>query len=303
MTRFFLAAAAVLSAAVAQAQVAGLSLTGDLTAGNRVTVAWTGPNGQNDWVGIAEPGAAGSSWVTGSWAYTNTGNPLTLALPATPGAYELRYVTGGSAVLASQALTVTTAAPAGTEVTLQPTGALVGGAELSVAWTGPGGQGDWVGLAPAGGAASAWTGTSYAYASAGNPARVPLPIGGGAFELRYVTAQNVVLAALPITVIPGALPNVALPAMTAPEGAPLSVELGADAPRAEGDYLYIAPVGAGPQDYSGGYAAVPASGPVAIDAPAAAGQWELRYVVTRGGTYIPVGSAPLTVVGPDYKRP
>lgn len=302
MPRFFLVPAFLaITATAAQAQVAGLSLSGDLVAGNQVTVAWTGPGGQNDWVGLAEPGAAASSWVSGSWVYTNTGNPVTLTLPGTPGAYELRYVTGGSAILAAQSITVTAPATAA-DVTLQPTGALIGGAELSVAWTGPGGQGDWIGLAPAGAAASAWTGASYAYASAGNPARVPLPLGGGAYELRYVTAQNVVLAAIPINVIPGTLPSVALSAMIAPQGAALSVELGPDAPRAEGDYLYIAALGSGPQDYSGGYASVPASGPVAITAPADTGEWELRYVVTRGGTYIPVGSAPLTVVGPDYKH-
>ncbi|MCA0207071.1 MAG: hypothetical protein LCH92_22230 [Proteobacteria bacterium] len=294
-------------AGVVQAQEAGVSLTGDLVAGGQVSVTWTGPNGQNDWVGFAEPGAAGSSWVSGAWAYTNMGNPLTLTLPMTAGSYELRYVTGGSEVLAAQAVTL--AAPAGLGATgpggaaLQPVGALMGGAVLSVGWSGPNGQGDWIGLAPVSGAASSWLGSAYAYTSAANPVQIGLPLEGGSYELRYVTGGGQILVSIPLSVVPGGLPSVALPAMTAPEGALLSVALGPDAPRAEGDYLYIARPGGAPGDYSGGYVTIPAQGPAQINAPATAGEWELRYVVTRGTDYIPVGSAPLTVTGPDYKSP
>lgn len=290
-----------------QAQVAGVSVTGDLVAGGHVSVAWTGPDGQNDWVGFAEPGAAGSSWVSGAWAYTNAGNPLTLTLPLSAGAYELRYVSGGNEVLAAQAVTL--AAPQGAggvapgEAALQPVGALLGGAVLSVGWSGPNGQGDWIGLAPVGGAASSWVGSSYAYTSAANPVQIGLPIDGGSYELRYVTGGGQILLSIPLTVAPGTLPSVVLTTMTAPEGAALSVALGPDAPRAQGDYLYIARPGAGPGDYSGGYVVVPAEGSVQINAPATAGEWELRYVVTRGTEYIAVGSAPLTVTGPDYKSP
>lgn len=294
-------------AGMAQAQDASVTLTGDLVAGSHVSIAWTGPNGQNDWVGFAEPGATGSSWVSGAWAYTNAGNPLTLTLPVSAGSYELRYVTGGSQVLASELVTLAApqgaseAAPGGTS--LQPVGALIGGAVLSVGWTGPNGQGDWIGLAPVGGAASSWVGSSYAYTSAANPVLFGLPIGGGSYELRYVTGGGEILVSIPLTVAPGTLPSVALSAMTAPEGAALTVALGPDAPRSQGDYLYIARRGGGPGDYSGGYVAIPSQGPAQINAPATAGEWELRYVVTRGTDYIPVGSAPLTVTGAEYKSP
>ncbi|MCB1388928.1 MAG: hypothetical protein KDK12_07280 [Rhodobacteraceae bacterium] len=310
MTRFLLVGAFVWGSAV-QAQVAGVEIAGALVAGQQVSVTWTGPNGQNDWVGVAETGAAGSSWVPGSWAYTSAGNPVAVTLPGNPGTYEMRYVTGGSAILAAQTIAVTApagapAAPSGpiaATASLQPTGALIGGVSLAVGWTGPNGQGDWIGLAPPGGSGSAWVGTSYAYTNSGNPVSVALPIDGGSFELRYVTGANVVLASIPVTVIAGTLPSVNLSPMTAPEGAALSIPLGPDAPRAGGDYLYIAPAGAPPGDYSGGYVTVPAEGPVQINAPATAGEWEMRYVVTRSGQYIPVGSAPLTVTGALYKTP
>ena len=51
----------------------------------------------------------------------------------------------------------------------------------------------------------------------------------------------------------------------------LSVALGPDAPRAEGDYLYIARPGGAPGDYSGGYVTIPAQGPAQHAAGAAAG--------------------------------
>ncbi|GAB1381244.1 hypothetical protein [Pararhodobacter aggregans] len=301
---------ALLGGAAVQAQSAGVEISGPLVAGQSVTVTWSGPNGQNDWVGVAEPGAAGSSWVPGSWAYTSAGNPATVTLPGAGGRYELRYVTGGNEILAAQAIEV--AAPAvvsgggglvAATASLQPSGALIGGSPLSVAWSGPNGQGDWIGLAPVGGAGSSWVGSSYAYTNSGNPVSVALPLSGGSFELRYVTGANVVLTAIPITVVAGTLPSVTLTAMTAPEGAALVIPLGPDAPRAADDYLYIAPAGAAPGDYSGGYVPIPAEGPVRMNAPAAAGQWEMRYVVTRAGEYIPVGSAPLVVTGADYKSP
>lgn len=186
------------------------------------------------------------------------------------------------------------AAPA-QEVTLNPTGALMGGHDLAIGWTGPDAQGDWIGLARPGSAGTDWVGNSYAYTSAGNPLTVPLPLDGGSFELRYVGADNTIRAALPITVIAGSLPSVALTPMSAEAGAAIQVPLGADAPRAAGDYLYISPAGSADDDYSGGYVPIPAEGPVAISAPATPGDWELRYVVSRGGSYLPVGRAALTV--------
>lgn len=223
MTRMILLAALLWAPSV-QAQQAGLSIAGEMVAGGQVSVTWTGPDGQSDGIGVAEPGAAGNLWVAGSWTYTSAGNPVSLALPATAGPYEIRYVTGASEVLAAAEITVEAATPA--------TGSVA---------------------APSG--------------------------------------------------TPAALPRVALHSMLAPEGAMLSVALGADAPRDAGDFIAIAPVGAGPQETGAGLAPVPVAGPVAIDAPATAGDYELRYVVTRDGQYIPVGRAALTIVGPGYKRP
>jgi len=295
--RAVLAVLLFLFGSAALAQSASLTVSGDLTAGAQVQVGWSGPDGPGDWIGLAPAGSEGSAWVPGAYAYASSGNPATLALPTAAGAYELRYVTGGSAILAALPVTLSplAAVSADGSVSLSPLGGVIGGESLRVDWTGPNGDGDWVGLAPVGSAGSSWVPGAYTYTSGGSPAAIPLPLEGGAYELRYVTGAGTVRAALPLTVTPGTLPVVALVAMQAQAGAQISVALGPDAPRAAGDYLYIARAGAGAQDYSGGYATIPANGPVSIAAPQEPGDWELRYVVTRAGAYHPVGSAALTV--------
>lgn len=183
------------------AQSASLAPTGELRSGQTLTVRWTGPNGQGDWVGLAPVGSPGSSWVGTSYAYTNAGNPVSFPLPAEAGSFELRYVTGASVVLASQPLSVAAAAPvAPGQATLSPMGGIVAGGTLAVGWTGPNGQGDWVGLAPVGSAGSAWVGASYAYTNMGNPVSIPLPAEGGSFELRYVTGASQILTSIPVTI-------------------------------------------------------------------------------------------------------
>ena len=88
------------------AQSASLAPTGELRSGQTLTVRWTGPNGQGDWVGLAPVGSAGSAWVGASYAYTNMGNPVSIPLPAEGGSFELRYVTGASQILTSIPVTI-----------------------------------------------------------------------------------------------------------------------------------------------------------------------------------------------------
>jgi len=58
--------------------------------GMRVEVGWTGPDSPGDMLTIARPGADPDRWL--DWAPTTIGSPLTLAAPARPGVYEIRYV-------------------------------------------------------------------------------------------------------------------------------------------------------------------------------------------------------------------
>ena len=57
--------------------------------GAPIQVTWTGPNGPGDYVTIVPAGSKVGTYL--SYAYTNTGNPVTIAAPADPGKYEIWY--------------------------------------------------------------------------------------------------------------------------------------------------------------------------------------------------------------------
>lgn len=76
---------------------ATVALRGTAKAGGTALIDWTGPGYERDYVAVSRAGQRG--YVT--YAYTRTGNPLRIALPDAPGAYELRYVLGqGDTVIA-----------------------------------------------------------------------------------------------------------------------------------------------------------------------------------------------------------
>lgn len=60
-------------------------------------VTWTGPNGPSDYVTIVPAGSKPGTYT--SYAYTSTGNPVTINAPAEPGKYEIWYASdrGGAA--------------------------------------------------------------------------------------------------------------------------------------------------------------------------------------------------------------
>jgi len=237
-------------------------------AGTRLSVSWTGPRSEADYISIAKPGAAND--VYESWASLPAdGAPVTLHMPGEPGTYELRYVTGHEAqVLARRPITIgavgaTVSGPAQIKVA-HP---------FSIAWTGPAGDGDFVAIA-------ATDAPPDVYVSYRNALESPLPMKAparaGAFELRYV--QNAangykVLARSPIAVAAASV------RLEAPErvrrGADVKVSF--DGPRGEGDYISIAVPGAADDVYeTWGYAN--AEGNVVIPAPEKPGTYEVRYV-------------------------
>ena len=52
-------------------------------------VTWTGPNGPSDYITIVPAGSKAGTYA--SYAYTASGNPVTITAPTTPGAYEIWY--------------------------------------------------------------------------------------------------------------------------------------------------------------------------------------------------------------------
>ena len=66
---------------------------GQVAAGGKITVKWTGPNNERDYIAF---GNASRPYI--GYEYTKAGSPLQLTAPDEPGQYELRYFLGAGDV-------------------------------------------------------------------------------------------------------------------------------------------------------------------------------------------------------------
>ena len=86
-------------------QTATLDAPASAPAGSSIEVTWTGPNVNNDYLTIARVDQPAGDEVT--YEYCSKGSPMTLQMPAEPGAYELRYIMRGNSkeIIARQPIT------------------------------------------------------------------------------------------------------------------------------------------------------------------------------------------------------
>ena len=184
-----LASAPVVVVAVG-ASVAGPA---EVPAGSEFAVDWTGPDNDRDYLTIVPEGAREGSYE--DYAYTRVGSPVTLTAPIDPGAYEIRYVTGGEGnTLASAPVTVTAVS-----ASLEAPASVGAGERFEVAWEGPDNARDYVTIVEAG--AREGTYRRYQYTRDGSPVTLAAPDEPGAYEVRYVTGEGGrTLASVPISV-------------------------------------------------------------------------------------------------------
>ncbi len=157
---------------------ASASITAPATAavGSTVKFTWTGPKTAGDWITIVKPDAPASTYND----YFNASDQKSaLQMPVEPGSYELRYVQGGTKVIARAPITlsvvsVSITAPA----TVKP------GTEFEISWNGPDNNGDWLTIVAPSDAPTAYK--SYVDAPRGNPAKLTAPPAPGTYEVRYV---------------------------------------------------------------------------------------------------------------------
>jgi Ca-activated chloride channel family protein len=250
-------------------------------AGGKITVAWTGPDRSGDYVTVVKSGAEAYEYL--SYQDTARGNPASLTLPIEPGDYEVRYLLNRPRrVLASAPNKVLDVAAA---ITAPATG--VAGSNVEIAWTAPNNAGDWVTVVTL----DADTRAYNDYIDANRDDRVlELPVEPGAYEFRYVQGGTKVLARAPITVTAAAAEIAAPERVTA--GA--SFDISWQGPNNRSDWLTIVAVGAAATAY-GSYHDADRGSPAKLVAPAAAGAYELRYVL-KGKKVI--AARPIEVTGP-----
>jgi Ca-activated chloride channel family protein len=66
-----------------------LSAPASVAPGSDFQVTWTGPDGPQDYITIVPAGSKAGTYA--SYAYTATGNPVTITAPTAPGDYEIWY--------------------------------------------------------------------------------------------------------------------------------------------------------------------------------------------------------------------
>ena len=205
--------AALLTVGVTSASLAQGAATLDITpsgaapAGTTVSVKWSGPNAPGDYITVVPKGAAPN--VYKDYKTTNDGrntvNPVSILLPAEPGAYEIRYVLSNArGVLAAVPYQVT-----GTVAAIDAPTRVAPGARFEISWTGPNNGSDWVTIVAPGAAPRAYG--SYVDARNGRPgiktgsriAELRAPTEPGRYELRYVQQGTLVIGTRTIEVVAG----------------------------------------------------------------------------------------------------
>lgn len=243
-----------------------LTAVDEIAAGATFEVQWEGPGHKRDWVGLATPKMKAGKHKT--YAYTKSGNPVSLRAPAKPGDYELRYVNGTETkVMGRRKLKVVPA-----EMELIAVDRVKGGASFEVKWKGPGHKSDWVGLATP--KMKPGRHKSYAYVRQGNPLTLRAPTAPGQYEIRYVHAgETAIMARRKLVVEPSGA------ALTAPEEVKggQAFEVKWEGPGHKRDWVGIA----SPKDKPGkhkSYAYTRQGNPAKLRAPTAPGEYEIRYV-------------------------
>nr|WP_281378280.1 VWA domain-containing protein [Yoonia ponticola] len=260
----------------------GASLTAPDTAmaGETVSVGWTGPAYDRDYISVAQPDVAGGQYE--NYTYVNEGTPLDLVMPSEAGTYEIRYIVAqGNVVLSRQTLTVNEVAANLTAPATAPMGASV-----TVAWTGPNYDLDYISVASVGDGGGQYV--NYTYTKDGAPLQLIMPATAGEFEIRYIQAQDsVILYSQPVTVSQVKAQLVAEQVVPVTQG---EIIVGWEGPDYSRDYIGIANAGA---DGYLSYAYTSSGNPVSISLPDAAGDYEIRYFMGQGGVVL--GEIPLTV--------
>ncbi|MEZ5545009.1 MAG: VWA domain-containing protein [Lysobacteraceae bacterium] len=247
-----------------------------------LTVVWSGPADEGDFITVVPPDAPDGRYLT--YAYVpeaegeGTGS-VAFPMPATAGDYELRYVSPSreKQVLARAALTI-----GDLEAVIEAPETAVAGTTLTVIARGPVAGEHWVGFVEPGKGPSAYIAHHYARLSAsGEPLEIKVPGDVGDYELRYVLNESERVAySRPIKVV-AAQTRVDGPAQVM---AGDLVVIQATGPLDGGHWIGFAPAGsdAGAYVANAYFRPEAASGSGTVTAPFEPGDYEYRYILFEG---------------------
>jgi Ca-activated chloride channel homolog len=292
-------AAGPATAAAGQGQNTGTPVDGEATltapatggVGSMIEVGWTGPGNSSDYIDLVPRGKTETSGEI-TYAYTRDAIPVAkLRLPTNAGEYDVRYILDlGSErkVKATASVTVAEAA-----ATLAAPPKAEGGEPMTIAWTGPGGTGDYVDIVPAGHSETSGE-VTYAYTRDGNPATIIAPGKAGTYQIRYLLegpGGRKVLATTPLEVTQPAATLKAPDSVS--KGAKFKVEW--TGPKRRSDYVDL--VKRGSKETSGelSYFYTDRDSGSELTAPAAAGEYDIRYLLEAPGGRVVLATRPVSV--------
>ncbi|MEM7441479.1 MAG: VWA domain-containing protein [Pseudomonadota bacterium] len=264
-------------------------------AGASVTVEWDGPNYKNDYIAVAEIGAADNKYV--NYTYTREGSPLSILMPAEPGNYEIRYMANQkSTILARQPISVVAV-----QASITAPANAAAGDSVVIEWAGPDYKNDYIAVAEVGQPDSKYI--NYTYTREGSPLRLKMPAEPGNYEIRYIQNQgSTVLARVPVTV--EAVAAQLTFNETAAAGEPLLITW--DGPDYKNDYISVAEIGAkGSKYYS--YTYTRQGSPLRVVMPLDPGTYEVRYIQNQKSTVlasktVTVEPVQVTLSAPDTAK-
>ncbi|WP_081713191.1 MULTISPECIES: VWA domain-containing protein [unclassified Labrenzia] len=257
-----------------------LTYAPEVAAGQPVEIAFEGPNGPEDWIGIVPKDGTVDDYQ-GRWKGTADGSPVTLQAPSEAGTYDVIYVTGiDQTILTRQPLTVGESA-----ATLQADSTVEAAGRLNVTWSGPKAPDDWIGIAPVGSDPSAYV--TYERPD-GDSVSIIAPLARGDYELRYILSTSdgsKILASQPLKITD---PKVTL---EGPSEVPAAsyVSVKASGPANSSNFIGFAEPSQDAWSTAPGAWEIAdniSNGVVEVRTPEEPGTYELRFVLSAGDAEI-----------------
>lgn len=250
-----------------------------------VFINWSGPDQNLDYISIGKPGDAKHL----NFTRTKSGSPLKLQMPPETGEYELRYVLYEDAkVLASRPISVHEA-----DVSVEAADTAELGSRINVSWKGPDENLDYISITAKGEEKF----VNFTRTSRGNPLLLEMPTDAGEYEIHYVSYRTrSVLATRPVSVTDTPV------SISAAESATLGQTLQVDWVGPDQNLDYIA-VGIPGDPKHINYAYTSHGNPSSIQMPAAAGEYELRYVLYQDKKVLATRSVSVEAVNVTLQAP
>jgi Ca-activated chloride channel family protein len=271
---------------------ATLAAPASAPAGAVFDVDWTGPGNAADYIDIVPRGYTNMS---GEISYVYVRDAVTVAklkAPVAAGDYDIRYLAELKTGRVVKTVVPFTVAAATVTFDAPPTTAS-GGEPITVNWTGPNNEGDYIDIVPRGSAATSGE-ISYAYTSAGAAAQMKAPGKAGEYDIRYIMegqpSRRIALVA-PLTVT-AAEATLEAPA-TAKKAA--SVDVSWTGPNREGDYVDLVPKGSTSTSGELAYFYTVNGARGALKTPEKAGHYDIRYILEAPGGRQILATSPLKV--------